>query len=73
MFARFVRSFRAAVRKVTKLGGLLLPELPTTFLSGLAADLTRSRSALIAENVFLRQQLIVAMRGVRRPLWNGYV
>jgi putative transposase len=32
------------------------------FLTGLAADLLRTRSALVAENALLRQQLIVAKR-----------
>lgn len=30
-------------------------------------DLTRSRKELLAENAFLRQQLIVASRRVKRP------
>jgi hypothetical protein len=33
---------------------------------------TRSRAELIAENVLLRQQLIVASRGVKRPGFRGY-
>jgi hypothetical protein len=43
---RLVRSLGAAVRKVTRLGGLLMPELPTTVLGGLAADLTRGRGPI---------------------------
>jgi transposase InsO family protein len=34
---------------------------------GFIADVTRSRSELIAENAMLRQQLIVASRAVKRP------
>jgi hypothetical protein len=35
------------------------------------AALTRSRGELIAENAFLRQQLMVASRGVKRPIFRG--
>jgi hypothetical protein len=40
-----------------------VPSLPV----GLLSDLTRSRANLIAENVMLRQQLIVLNRQVKRP------
>jgi hypothetical protein len=33
---------------------------------GLLADLTRTRQELLAENAFLRQQLVVAARRVKR-------
>ena len=36
-------------------------------MHGAAADLVRSRADLIAENAFLRQQLIVLQRGGSRP------
>ncbi len=36
-------------------------------MNTLAADLKRSRSELVAENMFLRQQLIVLERQVKRP------
>ena len=35
--------------------------------AGALADLVRSRPALIAENAFLRQQLLVLRRSVKRP------
>ena len=38
---------------------------------GAIAGLTRSRAELIAENAFLRQQLIVAPRGAKRPVFRG--
>jgi len=34
---------------------------------GALTDLVRSRPALVAENAFLRQQLLVLRRGVKRP------
>jgi hypothetical protein len=37
-------------------------------LFGTLADITRSRSELIAENAFLRQQLIVLQRQTKRPV-----
>ncbi len=40
---------------------------PDSLPQGVLADLPRSKSALIAENVFLRQQLIILQRQVRRP------
>jgi len=40
------------------------------FASGLAADLVRRHAELVAENAFLRQQLIVAERKIRgRVQW----
>jgi len=36
-------------------------------ISALLADVTRSRSDLIMENAFLRQQLIVLHRQIKRP------
>ena len=38
-----------------------------SLLGGLLVDLTRSRKQLIKENALLRQQLIVAARGVKQP------
>jgi len=40
---------------------------PSSVAGGFIADLTRSRTELIAENALLRQQLIVASRRVKRP------
>jgi len=36
---------------------------------GSLADLTRSKSALVAENALLRQQLIILLRHVKRPVY----
>jgi putative transposase len=44
---------------------------PSGVAGGLVSDLTRSRSELIAWNAFLRQQLIVASRAVKRPAFRG--
>ena len=39
----------------------------TSLAVGALADMTRSRSELVAENALLRQQLIVLRRQVKRP------
>jgi hypothetical protein len=45
---------------------------PSGVAGGLIADLIRSRCELIAENAFLRQQLIVASRGVKHPVFRSH-
>jgi len=39
---------------------------------GLITDLARSKKELLAENAFLRQQLLVAARHVRKPLFRAW-
>ena len=43
-----------------------------TLVTGALSDLTRSRADLIAENVMLRQQLIVLKRQVKRPQLTNF-
>jgi hypothetical protein len=38
-----------------------------SLLLGIATDLARGKSELIAENAFLRQQLIILRRQIKRP------
>ena len=45
---------------------------PLPVVVGLLRDLTRSRDQLIAENALLRQQLIVASRKVKRPVFKPH-
>jgi hypothetical protein len=45
---------------------------PLPAVVGLLRDLTRSRDQLIAENALLRQQLIVASRKVKRPVFKPH-
>ncbi len=49
--------------------GLLAATKPAepAVATGALADLVRSRPALVAENAFLRQQLLILRRGVKRP------
>jgi len=53
-----VGRIKSAIREATR---------PLLLVAGLALDLTRSRKALLVENAFLRQQLIVVSRRVKRP------
>jgi transposase InsO family protein len=41
-------------------------------VSGFIADVTRTRAELITKNALLRQQLIVASRGVKRPAFRAH-
>ena len=41
-------------------------------LGGLLVDVMRSRRELLLENALLRQQLIVASRKTKRPMFNLY-
>src|SRR5688572_8721381 len=43
---------------------------PTAVAVGAVMDLTRSKSELILENAFLRHQLVVLERQVKRPRWT---
>jgi putative transposase len=45
---------------------------PTSLVAGLVEDAFRSREELIAENALLRQQLIVAVRGVVQPKFKAH-
>jgi len=58
-----VNGAKAALREFTR---------PLPLRTGFAIDLSRSRQELLAENVLLRQQLIVASRGVKRPAFGPH-
>ena len=45
---------------------------PVPLVAGLLGDLVRSRTELLAENALLRQQLIVAARGMKRPAFRPH-
>ena len=69
MFRTFPSRFAAAVASTaTRVRSVLRNACrPSGVTGGFMADLTRSRAELIAESALLRQQLIVASRGVKRP------
>ena len=45
---------------------------PAPVVLGLLRDVTRSREELVAENILLRQQLIVAARASKRPKFAAH-
>ncbi len=64
---RVARAGRDALRAVrSRLVAATKPAAPSV-LAGTLADLARSKTDLIAENAFLRQQLVVLTRSVKRP------
>src|SRR4051812_4744488 len=71
MRARFLRRLASTGRAVLRAvrDGLLAATTPAApeMIAGTLADLTRSRPELVAENAFLRQQLVVLKRGIKRP------
>ena len=60
---RVFNRVRTAIREAT---------LPLPVLAGLLVDVTRSREQLLIENALLRQQLIVASRKVKRPIFRAH-
>ena len=62
--AQFGRSLARALRQ--RLAIATKPAEPGVAVGALA-DVVRSRPALVAENAFLRQQLVILRRSVKRP------
>jgi hypothetical protein len=60
---RLLNQVRSAIREASR---------PLPVLAGLLSDVTRSRGQLLMENALLRQQLIVATRKVKRPVFGPY-
>ncbi len=60
---RILNRVRTAVRETTR---------PLPVFAGLIADVARSRTELLLENALLRQQLIVASRKVKRPIFRAH-
>jgi transposase InsO family protein len=72
MLLRVLRRVRQLVRAGThpigrRLAGWVRPATASSLVLGAATDLARSKPELIAENAFLRQQLIVLGRTTTRP------
>ena len=69
----------AWMRRVTTGAGRLVarvvrfpaPRPPCGVERGLLADLLRTKRQLLAENAFLRQQLLVAARGAKKPRFRA--
>ncbi len=71
ILARSLQRLLAATRRAAQAlrHRLVVATRPASaaLIAGTLADASRSRSGLIAENAFLRQQLIIAQRSVKRP------
>jgi len=69
---RMITSIRSPIRNLGRRANQHLKQwtkpATATLLTGTLSDITRSRADLIAENLMLRQQLIVLNRQVKRPL-----
>jgi putative transposase len=61
LLSHFLQTAKPNIRNWVKPDNYVLP-------ANIAADLTRSRAELILENAFLRQQLIILDRLVKRPM-----
>jgi hypothetical protein len=69
---RAMAKLRSAFAPIAKAIRFALGPQPCSVLGGFAADMLPSRSELLAENVLLRQQLIVAARKVKRPVFQPH-
>ena len=72
MLAGVIAKLQTAFAGATKVMREALRPRRCSVACGLATDLFRSRVELTAENVFLRQQLIVAARKVKRPVFRRH-
>jgi putative transposase len=61
------RRARAALRAVQRHSLAWTKPATGSIVAGTVGDLTRPKAALVAENAFLRQQLVVLRRQVKRP------
>ena len=60
---RVLNRVQTAIREATR---------PLPLFAGLISDVTRSRTDLLMENALLRQQLIVASRKIKRPMFKAH-
>jgi putative transposase len=72
---RFLRDrLRPVAQRAMRAGGRFFSRwckpLPASPLVGTIADLARSKPQLVAENLLLRQQLLVLDRAAKRPHWT---
>src|SRR5262245_16419647 len=71
MMLGFVRLFQSIVGRGLQAAGTAISRLTRPIspspARGLVGDSTRSKSRMVAENLLLRQQLVVLIRSVRRP------
>ena len=73
VLASIIRHLRAAAGRIFNRVRVAIREAsrPLHVLADLITDVTRSRTELLMENALLRQQLIVASRKVKRPIFKA--
>ena len=67
LLRRLASTKRSLVRALGQPFAAVMKPAAPSLVMGTLADLTRCRPALIAENVLLRQQLLILRRSVKRP------
>jgi putative transposase len=72
VFSRVIAKLRSFFGNAAKAVREALRRRPCSVVAGLAADLLRSRSELVAENVLLRQQLIVVAGKATKPVFQRH-
>jgi transposase InsO family protein len=72
VFAGVITKLKTVLASAAKAMREALRPRPCSIVSGLVTDLLRSRAELAVENVLLRQQLIVAGRRVKRPVFRRH-
>ena len=74
VFAVLRAQIRSAVGKVLRSARTTLREAlrPAPIVTGFVYDIFRTRDELLAENAALRQQLAVASRRVKRPMFFSF-
>ena len=72
VFSGVIAKLRSFLGNAAKAVREALRPRPCSVVAGLAADLLRSRSELMAENALLRQQLIVAARKAKNPVFQRH-
>lgn len=70
LLAQLWRGMTAAGRRALRAARVLAPGA-CGVTRGLLTDLVRTKRQLLAENAFLRQQLLVAARGVKKPQFRA--
>jgi putative transposase len=72
LFHLLRKIFRAAVNTIEERAKAITKPAIYSLIEDTAADLIRTKLELIAENMFLRQQLIVLERHVKRPTFTPF-
>ena len=72
VLAGVIAKLKTVLASAAKVMREALRPRPCSSVGGLASDMLRSRAELAVENVLLRQQLIVAGRKLKMPVFRRY-